>query len=97
MDEPTKPADPTAEAKRSRGIPGYVVWGFAIVLIYVLSAGPVGVLEKKGMLRRSIYGFLDYFYAPLEWAYWHTPLHKPFGIYMHLWCPDNYAANGDQR
>jgi len=34
-------------------------------------------------------------YAPWTWAYNNTPLHKPFGMYLHLWCRDIYDRNGE--
>ena len=40
-------------------------------------------------------GFLGKFYAPLYWAYNETPLHKPLGMYMHLWVPIAFKKNGE--
>jgi hypothetical protein len=99
MDEPTQPAEPTAEARWSRGFAGYFVWPVVIVLMYVLSSGPAGVLLlKKKVSSGSMCGhILNYFYTPWGWAYENTPLHKPLGMYMHLWCPDQYGANGEYR
>jgi hypothetical protein len=93
MDEPTQSAEPTTEAKRSRGLASYLVWGFGIVVLYILSFGPAVFLQISGTLGPSTYAV--YFYRPWNWAYRHTPLHKPLGIYLHLWAPSFYDKNGD--
>ena len=95
MDEPTQPAEPTAGAKRSRGFAGCVVWGFVIVVLYFLSAGPVYFIWIKGGCSYSALPVLSKIYAPWNWAYWHTPIHKPLGMYMHLWCPERFNKLGD--
>ena len=95
MDKQTQPAEPTAEAKRSRGFSGYVVWGLVIVAVYVLSLGPVRLMGVKGMYSPSTRRIVSHFYAPWTWAYNHTPLHKPLGMYLHLWCPDIYDQSGE--
>ena len=92
MDEPTQPAEPTAEAKRSRGFAGSFVWGFGIVVLYFLSAGPVWFMESKGT---RLHGIVWRIYAPWDWAYLNTPLHKPLGLYMHLWRPGLYDRSGN--
>ena len=95
MDEPTQPAEPTAKA-RSRGFAGYVVWGFVIVVLYFLSAGPVALmLWKRTITTTGALTFISGFYTPWRLAYLHTPLHKPIGIYMHLWNPHVYDSAGD--
>ena len=97
MDEPTQPAEPTAEAKRSRGFAGYFVWGVGLVVLYLLSMGPVDWMGAKGMLGPTAYRILYYVYQPWEWAYLRTPLHKPLGMYMHLWSPELYERTGSQK
>ena len=93
VDEPTQPAEPTAEAKRSRGFAGYVVWGFVVVGLYALSSGPVlrlvpGTLSPNVAFR---------IYYPVAWAYLETPLHRPIGMYWHLWLPDTYDKHGNEN
>ncbi|MDB6121162.1 MAG: hypothetical protein JWQ71_155 [Pedosphaera sp.] len=34
-------------------------------------------------------------YEPWRWTYFHTPLHRPLGIYMHLWSSEAFDANGE--
>ena len=94
MDEQIQPAEPTTEAKRSRGFAGYIVWGFAIVVVYKLSFGPVVLFWRKGILSPATEGALRIIYAPWEWVHWHTPLYRPLGMYMHLWCPDTFGGDG---
>jgi hypothetical protein len=94
MEEPNQPTEPTAEPKRSRGLASYVVWGFGIVVLYLLSMGPVDLMGAKGMLGSTAYRILYYVYLPWEWAYLRTPLHKPLGMYMHLWTPEAYDRTG---
>jgi hypothetical protein len=96
MDEPNQPAEPTTEAKRSRGIAGYVVWGFGIVVVYLLSAGPIAKADEKRMFSPSMREVVfSYVYAPWTWAYVHTPLRKPLGMYLHVWVPSQFDRQGE--
>ena len=95
MDKPTQPTEPTAEAKRSRGFAGYVVWGFGIVVVYILSMGPAVVLAESRNHKGPICRILSITHGPLVWAYEKAPLHKPLGIYLHLWLPKRFDKNGD--
>jgi hypothetical protein len=74
-----------------------VAWLAVIFLIYFLSVGPVIlVVHTRGLpLRASIAGRILVIYAPLEWAYALTPLRKPIGMYLHLWYPKGFAADGE--
>lgn len=91
MNEPNQPTEPTAEAKRSRGLAGYFVWGFGVVVLYVLGCGPAMMLSDKGIVSKKVMVV----YKPLGWAYLTTRLHKPLGMYMHLWCPERFNKLGD--
>lgn len=71
------------EEKRSINWGALIFWPFVILLLYVLSIGPVLTMSyKRGSGADQ---FLGKFYAPLEWANEHTPLHKPLRMYMDLW------------
>ena len=87
--------NPPAVANRSRGFSGYAVWTFAIFVLYLLSFGPVRLLGVKGMYSSSTKRVVNHFYAPWIWAYNNSPLHKPLGMYLHLWCPEIYDRNGE--
>lgn len=91
-----EPAEETAEKKQGRGFWGYVYWAGVILLLYVLSAGPFMMMWEKGVWR-SRPGLLETLYSPLSWAYGATPLRKPLGMYIHMWCPETFDNNGDLR
>jgi len=96
MDEQKQPGEPTAEAKRSRGFAGYVLLGFGIVVTYFLSAGPAALMSWNGVFASVGVGrVVSGFYTPWRLTYLHTPLHKPIGIYMHLWNPNLYDEKGN--
>jgi hypothetical protein len=96
------------EAKHSRGLGSYVIWAFVAVMVYVLSSGPAmrayGLLGYVGSLGRRIpiistRGGPSWMqiYTPLEEAYRKTALHRPLGMYWHLWSPDVWNKDGDIR
>jgi hypothetical protein len=92
MPETAQPA-PETDEKKSRGLGSYVVWGFVVVMAYVLSSGPVlrlvpGTLSPNVAFR---------IYYPVAWAYLQTPLHRPIGMYWHLWLPDTYDKHGNEN
>jgi hypothetical protein len=73
---------------------GFIVWPLAVLLLYFLSLGPVLIMTEKSHILPDN-KFVATFYAPLWWAYWKTPLHKPLGMYLHFWAPRWYESNGD--
>jgi hypothetical protein len=89
MPETAQPA-PETEEKKSRGLGSYVLWAFVAVMVYVLSSGPMLKCRMKtGAVIDTLY------YPPLQWAYNDTPLHKPLGLYWHVWCPGQVNASGE--
>ena len=92
MPSTAQPA-PETDEKKSRGLGSYVIWAFVAVMVYVLSSGPVmnAVLSIRGVWRVVV------IYRPLGWAYWHTPLRKPLGMYWHLWLPGLYDRDGEHN
>jgi hypothetical protein len=96
MSSNTQPA-PETDEKKSRGLGGFVLWGLVVVMVYVLSSGPVlrftGVFV--GPSRSPIVAI--YFYYPLWWTYRWTPLRTPLGMYWHIWRPKLFDKNGDMR
>src|SRR5947209_6142820 len=91
MPEPADPA-PETEAKKSRGLGSYVVWAFVVVMVYVLSSGPVLLIRQHRSLGQLVYQV----YRPFGSAYRTGLLHKPLGLYWHLWCPHRYDKNGEE-
>lgn len=73
-----------------------ILWPFLILLLYVLSCGPVYMMQDKGRIRWDN-EFVWYFYKPLKWSYDNTPLHKPLGMYFRLWVPRGFDKNGDEK
>jgi hypothetical protein len=91
-----KPAETTTpkEAKHSINWGALILWPIVILILYVLSSGPVSMIMEKSASSRSNQ-LARKFYAPLGWAYDNTPLHKPLGMYAHLWAPEFFDKNGD--
>lgn len=91
-----KPAETTTPAEEKHSIPwtGFIVWPFVILILYVLSIGPVAIMSDKGLISHNN-EFIWKFYKPLGWAYLNTPLHRPLGMYLHLWVPKHFDKHGD--
>jgi hypothetical protein len=70
------------------------LWPFVILLLYVLSVGPLVMLSDKGAISPSKYSKLDKLYWPVLWLDRHTPLHKPFWMYLSLWSA-RFDENGN--
>lgn len=74
-----------APEHRDRDAGGSAGWVAALLLVspllYVLSIGPAGWLEKAGYLPRSVRSV----YVPVVWLHDHTPLEKPLEWYGELW------------
>src|SRR5438105_4651707 len=98
-----EPAETREETKHSKGFGSYALWAGVVLVLYVLSFGPVAMiarkLEPKGVFR-SHPRFFELihrpYYGPFVWAYNKTLLHKPLGVYMHLWCPQSFDKHGDR-
>ena len=89
-----EPAETREEAKHSRGFGMYALWAGVVLVLYVLSVGPVAKFEI-GARSPSLNIVLGYLYLPLFWAYENTPLHKPLGMYFRLWAPQEFDKNGN--
>jgi hypothetical protein len=89
------------EEKHSFNWQAFILWPFLILVLYVLSLGPVEMMTARGIISSapgdSVNELLYGFYTPLRWAYGHKPLHKPLGMYLHLWAPRLFDKNGDHR
>jgi hypothetical protein len=72
-------------------------WFAVMVLLYILSVGPVMMIcvKMKISAPQPAGRLLVSFYKPVEWAYTKTILHKPSGIYWHLWVPSHIDGKGD--
>lgn len=72
----------------------FILWPFVILLLYVLSWGPVLMMWEKNRTSPEVF-FVLKFYSPVDWFYRETPLHTPLGMYLHLWVPAWYDKKGD--
>lgn len=72
-------------------------WLALIVALYVLSIGPVMKITDKMNISNPhpVARFFTTFYKPLELAYAKTLLHKPLGLYYHLWIPGSIDSKGN--
>ena len=85
------PSETTTEEKSSRSYWGFVLWPLAVIVLYVLSAGPALFLCDKNMLNYSFYAAV---YGRLDSVVERTFLKRPFGMYLHLWSPELYRKDG---
>jgi len=83
----------TVKEKHSINWGAIILWPIVILLLYVLSLGPVMMMMEKGHI--SARNVLFRFYEPLRWAYEDTPLRKPLGMYLHIWAPHYFDKNGN--
>jgi|SRR5580698_330124 hypothetical protein len=84
------------EEKHSFNWRAFILWPFLIVLLYVLSFGPVVRMLNKTPFKPPN-RLAESFYWPVELTYHNTFLHRPLGMYFHLWDPGMYDENGDER
>ncbi len=95
MDEQPATTTPKDE-KHSVNWGALILWPAVILLLYVFSFGPVGMMTDKGFISYTHYSLWK-FYEPLNWAYVKTPLHKPLGMYFHLWQPETFDKNWEPQ
>jgi hypothetical protein len=93
-----KSAETTTPNEDKHSIPwtGIIAWPFVILILYALSVGPFMMMIDKGRISPNTEAFLEKFYKPLDWAYSDTLLHKPIGMYLHLWSK-RFDRDGDQK
>ena len=91
----TEPIENTmlTEDKHSGSLSAFFAWLFVILVLYFLSSGPVVMMYEKGVITGD--SKLLQLYDPLDWFYEETPLHKPIGMYFHLWAPKHIDENGE--
>ena len=82
------------EEKHSFNWRVFILWPVMILLLYVLSSGPVLLMREKGSVQANN-KLVSNFYCPLDWAHDYTSLHRPLGMYFHLWVPELCDENGD--
>jgi hypothetical protein len=68
------------------------LWMPGVLLLYLLRGGPYMMAEQRGLAASPA---IQTIYDPLFYAYFHTPLHKPLGLYFHLWRGEVFDKNGE--
>jgi hypothetical protein len=78
---------------------GWVLWPAVVLLLYVLSIGPVLMMDDKNLIPNGSPAgrVLQIVYSPLEWAHENTPLRKPLEMYVHLWVPSLFNRKGNPK
>ena len=84
-----------ADNMHSTGYWSFILLPMLALVLYVLSIGPVMRMRADNFFPAGTGGLLSKFYSPVSWAYWETPLHKPLGMYFHMWVPTCCATNGE--
>jgi hypothetical protein len=72
-------------------------WLAVIFVAYILSAGPVAMMDGRGCLGFTTSRAVSLFYKPFALFYEHTFLHRPLGMYLHLWSGNQYDDEGDRN
>jgi hypothetical protein len=76
----------------------WIIWPGLLLLLYVLSTGPVVMMVNKKIIRsKTLLGIVAVVYSPMEWAYDNPALHKPLGVYLHLWVPQKFDTKGNTK
>ena len=72
-------------------------WLGVAVVLYVLSIGPVMMIAVNRSISNPhpVARVCTIVYGPVEWAYAKTLLHKPIGLYYHLWVPSVIDSQGN--
>jgi hypothetical protein len=77
--------DQADHSPRKRAVFKLVAYPLIVVILYILSAGPVLWAQKQGWVP----AFVFYFYAPLACAWWHSALaNHVLDWYLKLWGVD---------
>ena len=79
-----------SEEKSSRSYWGFVLWPVAVIVFYVLSLGPALLAADKRAINRERL----HVYSPLVPILRTRALGKPFGMYLHLWVPEDFDKGG---
>jgi hypothetical protein len=91
-------AETRVDEKKSPGFTRLLVWGFALLLVYVLSIGPVAILIKNGWFDRhkSAGKWAEIFYAPVILAYDKVPsFRESLDWYIGLWTGESHHGRRD--
>lgn len=83
------------ETQHSRGaIWRWLFWLGVGTALYVLSTGPMVLLDEKNALSPGMSHAAELVYLPLLWTAEKTSLGKALGLYWHLWVPNRFDKDG---
>lgn len=74
----------TSSSRRFRSS-GCLITLLQLLLVYLLSHGPVLALYSSARIQGPVPNALTVFYQPLRWLYEHTPLGTPMTTYDDWW------------
>ena len=76
----------------------WLCWLGGILVLYILSVGPVMLMQEKKLLRfgTSEWRVVQVVYWPVELACEEDSFfRKPFFMYLHLWAPGRFDSKGN--
>jgi hypothetical protein len=78
---------------------GWSIWSGVVLVVYILSTGPIIMMIDKKIIRQSnvVIKVIDTIYRPIDWATETPVLAKPLIEYWHLWAPKLYDSNGKRH
>ena len=77
---------------------GWVVWPAVVLVLYVLSTGPVlWMFNRKIVPRGGTVRMAQIVYSPIEWANGAKALGKPLRMYWHFWAPEVFDSKGNVK
>jgi hypothetical protein len=83
-----KPNEVDAESKHSPGFWGYIIWPTVVLMLYVLSFGPLYGSHSRSVIAFRETTTLSYIYLPVAWGYDNVPpFQKAMYVYMRWWDP----------
>ena len=88
-------SEENSETRSRFGATSVVIWVSILVVTYLLGSGPAVWLLAMNKLTPAGERAIWLVYSPVAWLYLKTPLHKPLGMYFHIWAPNEFDANGD--
>jgi hypothetical protein len=85
------------KSSRRRRVSFLICWAAGILVLYILSTGPLVLLKDRMIIRdgSALDQVLEFVYWPVEWACDNTRLEKPLGHYWHFWAPKLYDSKGN--
>ena len=80
------PDSTASEERGGRGYWGFVVWPVVVVMVYLLSAGPMWLALEKGVIGPRAWRV----YEPIQNRVTGTHFEKTYFKYLRLWSPGSH-------